>query len=129
LHAIALDLHRARRRQSPVLVTTTPVAAIPVTSTPATSTPETGPASDTVAATPVPGTQYGTVETPVIPLGRAQTATGHNFSPGALVQMTLEPGGIDLGTFPVGSDGTVTARFGTTSLNPGTYTVTWRTVP
>jgi hypothetical protein len=68
---------------------------------------------------------YGTVARPVLKLGQEQTATGHNFEPGTLVKVTLEPTGIDLGTYPAGPDGTVTARFTTTRLTPGTHTVRW----
>jgi hypothetical protein len=80
------------------------------------------PMPDSAAVTP---TTYGSVTKPVLELGQEQTATGHNFTPGTLVKVTLEPDGIDLGTFPVAPDGTVTTRFATTALLAGPHTVTW----
>lgn len=113
---------------------TTPTISTPPTATPPTtprgpSSVTTAPAnqaagdSDTTTTTSRP--PYGTVGIPVIQLGREQTATGHNFMPGTLVKVTLEPTGIDLGTYTVGPDGTVTIRFSTTRLAPGTHAVRW----
>jgi hypothetical protein len=75
--------------------------------------------------TPPTGAHYGTVALPVLQLGQEQSATGHNFTPGTLVKVTLEPDGIDLGTYTVAPDGTVTTRFATTNLTAGTHTVRW----
>lgn len=78
---------------------------------------------------PAAGAYYGTVEHPVIDLGQEQSATGHNFTPGTLVKVTLEPDGRDLGTATVAPDGTVTTRFATTGLLAGPHTVTWTPPP
>jgi hypothetical protein len=69
--------------------------------------------------------QYGTVARPVLQPGQEQTAIGYNFTPGTLVEVTLEPAGVDLGTYTAAADGTVTTRFGTTRLRPGTHTIRW----
>jgi hypothetical protein len=82
-----------------------------------------------VQLTPAAGAYYGTVEHPVIDLGQEQSATGHNFAPGTLVKVTLEPDGIDLGTSTVAPDGTVTTRFDTSGLLAGPHTVTWAPPP
>ncbi len=71
------------------------------------------------------GRQYGTVARPAIPAGHQQTATGHNFVPGSRVRVSLQPEGIELGTFTVAADGTVTTRFATTGLQLGSHTVRW----
>jgi hypothetical protein len=71
---------------------------------------------------------FGTVAFPVIRVGQEQTATGHGFPPGGLVKVTLEPDGIDLGTFQAAADGTVTTRFSTAHLLPGLHTVRWTSV-
>lgn len=103
-------------------------SALPTTpSVPAASTTPAATAAtpDSGAVTPPTGAHYGTVALPVLQLGQEQSATGHNFTPGTLVKVTLEPDGIDLGTYTVAPDGTVTTRFATTNLTAGTHTVRW----
>jgi hypothetical protein len=102
----------------PAASTTPPVPAASTTPAATAATPDSGAALTT-------GTQYGTVALPVLQLGQEQCATGHNFTPGTLVTVTLEPDGIDLGTYPVAPDGTVTTHFATTNLLAGTHTVRW----
>jgi hypothetical protein len=87
------------------------------------------PVPDSAASTPTTGANYGSVAKPVLELGQEQTATGHNFTPGTLVKVTLEPNDVDLGTFTVAPDGTVTTRFATTGLLAGPHTVTWTPAP
>jgi hypothetical protein len=87
--------------------------------------PSPGPTPSSAALTPSAGATYGTVALPVVELGQQQTATGHNFTPGTLVKITLEPDSIELGTATVAPDGTVTTRFATKTLLAGPHTVTW----
>jgi hypothetical protein len=87
--------------------------------------PSPEPTPSSAASTPTTGTTYGTVALPVLELGRQQTATGHNFTPGTRVKITLEPDSIELGTATVAPDGTVTTRFATKTLLAGPHTVTW----
>jgi hypothetical protein len=44
------------------------------------------------------------------------------------VKVTLEPTGVDLGTYTAAPDGTVTTRFPTTHLTAGTHTIRWTAV-
>jgi hypothetical protein len=83
---------------------------------------------DSRTMTPMAKEPYGTVALPVLGMGQEQTATGHDFTPGTMVRVTVEPTGIDLGTFPAGPDGTVTTRFTTRSLTSGSHTVRWTPV-
>ena len=89
------------------------------------SCPSLGPTPSSAPLNPATGATYGTVALPVVELGQQQTATGHNFTPGTLVKVTLEPDSIDLGTSTVAPDGTITTRFATKSLMAGPHTVTW----
>jgi hypothetical protein len=68
---------------------------------------------------------FGTVAATELPQGLDQTATAHGFTPGSRVRVTLEPGGVALGTPVVAADGTVTTRFSTIGLVAGLYTVDW----
>jgi hypothetical protein len=103
----------------------------------ATATPPTTPQTAAAASNPAtasgtmnsvtqPG--YGSAASPVIQVGQEQVITGHDFTPGARVKVTLKPPGTDLGTYAVGLDGTMTVRFTTSNLMPGTYTVNWTTL-
>jgi hypothetical protein len=103
--------------------TATPPATSAQTSA-AASAPAT--ASGTMNSATQPG--YGTAANPVIQVGQEQVVTGHDFTPGARVKVTLTPPGTDLGTYTVGSDGTMTVRFTTSQLMPGIYTVNWTTL-
>jgi hypothetical protein len=101
-------------------------SASPTTSVDPAVTPTVAtPTSAADAVDPVADPPYGTFARPVIPAGHQQTATGHNFTPGSRIRVTLQPEGIDLGTFTAGSDGTVTTRFATTGLLVGSHTVNW----
>ncbi len=83
------------------------------------------PTSADDSADPAVGPPYGTVARPLIPAGQQQTATGHDFAPGSRVRVTLQPEGIELGTFTAAPDGSVTTHYATTGLLVGSHTVRW----
>lgn len=88
-------------------------------------TPSATPSAAPTATTLMTKEPYGTVALPVLGKGQEQTATGHNFPPGTMVRVTVEPTGVDLGTYLVDPEGVVTTRFTTRSLKPGSHTVRW----
>jgi hypothetical protein len=107
-------------RSTPPLLPTASSTAVTATSPTADA-----PTPDNAVSPPTTGATYGTVALPVLQLGQEQAATGHNFTPATLVTVTLEPDGIDLGTYTVATDGTITTRFATTGLLAGTHTIRW----
>ena len=111
--AVAVEMapgHRGTTTSEPAtLHVTTPAPPPASTTSPSTTSPT--PISPTpISPTPTPDAAqpYGTVVAPELLVGLAQTAIGHGFVPGNRVRVTLEPGGVDLGTQTVAPDGTIT---------------------
>ena len=126
--AVAVEMapgHRGTTTSEPAtLHVTTPAPPPASTTSPSTTSPT--PISPT--PTPDAAQPYGTVVAPELLVGLAQTAIGHGFVPGNRVRVTLEPGGVDLGTQTVAPDGTITTSFSTAGLTVGGYTLRWTTL-
>ncbi len=81
-------------------------------------------AAPALAATYPPTAPTATVNDTTVTAGQQVTLSGAKWCPGSKVDITLQPGGIDLGSATVGQDGTFTQPVQVPSnLAPGSYTL------